>query len=130
MPAHAHVPTPDLSTTPRSIWRLTWPQMLMMFLVFCIGFTDVWTAGHISGDVQAAFGIVTQCVMFMLMVVMAMSSGGMAAVSQSIGAGRARRARCSGSAEAAGGAGNARGTREAGGLAASRFGQLARGGRP
>lgn len=93
MPAHAHVPTPDLSTTPRSIWRLTWPQMLMMFLVFCIGFTDVWTAGHISGDVQAAFGIVTQCVMFMLMVVMAMSSGGMAAVSQSIGAGRSRRAR-------------------------------------
>ena len=45
-------------------------------------------------------------------------------------AGRSRRARCSGSAEAAGGAGNARGTREAGGPAASRFGQLARGGRP
>lgn len=45
-------------------------------------------------------------------------------------AGHSRRARCSGSAEAAGGAGNARGTREAGGPAASQFGQLARGGRP
>lgn len=93
MPASLPPPVADLSTTPRSIWRLTWPQMLMMFLVFCIGFTNVWTAGHISGDVQAAFGIVTQCVMFLLMVVMAMSSGGMAAVSQSIGAGRPRRAR-------------------------------------
>ena len=85
--------SPDLSTSPRAIWRLTWPQMLMMFFFFCLGLCDVWTAGQISGDVQAAFGLVAQCAMFLNVLVMAMSSGAMAAVSQSMGANRLRRAR-------------------------------------
>lgn len=86
-------PTPDISTGPRDIWGLTWPQMLMMFFVFCLGLTDVWTAGRIGGDVQAAFGLVAQCAMFLQVLVMAMSSGAMAAISQSLGARRQRRAR-------------------------------------
>lgn len=81
------------STSPGAIWRLTWPQMLMMYLHFCIGFTDVWVAGQLGASVQAAFGIVMQCVVFLLLVANALSSGGVAAVSQSIGAGRHRRAR-------------------------------------
>lgn len=81
------------STSPGAIWRLTWPQMLMMYLHFCIGFTDVWVAGQLGASVQAAFGIVMQCVVFLLLVANALSSGGVAAVSQSIGAGRQRRAR-------------------------------------
>ena len=85
--------TPNLSTSPRAIWSLTWPQMLMMFFVFCLGLTDVWTAGRISGDVQAAFGLVAQCTMFLQVLVMAMSSGAMAAISQSLGAHKYRRAR-------------------------------------
>lgn len=87
------MPPSPLGTTPRDIWRLTWPQMLMMLLFFCLGLCDVWTAGRISGDVQAAFGLVAQCTMFLQVLVMAMSSGAMAAISQSMGAGRMRRAR-------------------------------------
>ena len=85
--------TPALGSSPRDIWRLTWPQMLMMFFFFCLGLCDVWTAGRISGEVQAAFGLVAQCAMFLQALVIAMSSGAMAAISQSMGALRMRRAR-------------------------------------
>lgn len=84
---------PDLSTSPRAIWHLAWPQLLMMYLVFIMGFITVWVAGHISADVQAALGMVTQCTMLLMVIVMAMSSGALAAVSQSMGAGHMDRAR-------------------------------------
>lgn len=83
----------DLSTSPRAIWRLAWPQMLMMYLVFIMGLITVWVAGQISADVQAALGMVTQCTLLLMVVVMAMSSGALAAVSQSLGAQRPERAR-------------------------------------
>lgn len=67
--------------------------MLMMYLHFCIGFTDVWVAGQLGASVQAAFGLVMQCVVFLLLVANALSSGGLAAVSQSIGGDMHRRAR-------------------------------------
>ncbi len=78
-------PRPDLSNSPRAIWRLTWPQMLMMYLVFFMGFTTVWAAGQISSEVQAALGMVTQCSLFMMVLIMAVSSGATAAISQSLG---------------------------------------------
>lgn len=74
-----------------SIWSLTWPQMLMMFFHFLIGFTDVWVAGRINADVQASFGIVSQCMFFLLVVATAMSSAAVAAISQALGAGLLRR---------------------------------------
>lgn len=77
----------------RAIWRLTLPQVCMMFFFFCLGLTDVWTAGQIGDDVQAAFGLVSQCVVFLQVLVMAMGSGAIAAISQSLGAGKPRRAR-------------------------------------
>ena len=53
------MPEPDLSVSPRAIWKLTWPQMLMMYLVFFMGFINIWVAGRISADVQAAPGTIT-----------------------------------------------------------------------
>ncbi|MDR2056008.1 MAG: MATE family efflux transporter [Desulfovibrio sp.] len=84
---------PDLSTSPRAVWRLTWPQMLMMYLMFFMGFIMVWVAGRISADVQAALGMVTQSGIFLSVVIMAVSSGATAAVSQSLGARKFLRAR-------------------------------------
>lgn len=81
------------STSPRAIWSLTWPQMLMMYVQFFTGFTTVWTAGRISADLQVALGMIAQCGLFFMVLCMALSSGGMAAVSQSFGAGRMLRAR-------------------------------------
>ncbi len=85
-------PTANVSTSPRAIWNLTWPQLMMMYFIFFIGLTDIWTAGRLSGDVQAALGMITQCITFLQVVSMALSSGALSCISQSLGAGRLRRA--------------------------------------
>lgn len=84
---------PDLSTSPRAVWRLTWPQMLMMYLFFFTGIITIWAAGQISQDVQASLGLVTQCSMFLMVIIMAISSGATAAITQSLGMGKVMRAR-------------------------------------
>lgn len=88
----AATPTPRLGTSPRAIWSLTWPQLLMMYIVFFMGLTVVWVGGQISADVQAALGMVTQCALFLMVVIMAVCSGATAAISQSLGAFRVLRA--------------------------------------
>ncbi len=82
---------PGQNTT-RLIWSLSWPQLLMMFSNFLIGFVDVWVAGRIDVRVQAALGIITQSLFVFLIIAMAVASGGMAAISQSLGAGKRLRA--------------------------------------
>ncbi len=77
----------------RSIWRLVWPQMLMMLSHFFIGFFDVLVAARIGKDVQASVGIIVQSMMFFQIIAMATASGATAAVSQSLGAGLVQRAR-------------------------------------
>ncbi|MBF0482068.1 MAG: MATE family efflux transporter [Desulfovibrionaceae bacterium] len=88
----AHATAPDINSSNRDIWRLTWPQMLMMGFNFLIGFVDVYVAGRISSEAQAAMGLLAQCLMLFLVLAVAVSGGAVAAVGQSLGAGRARRA--------------------------------------
>ena len=75
----------------RTIWNLTWPQILMMIFHFFIGVADVWVAGKISREVQASLGIISQSLFFMLVVAVALANGAVAAISQSEGAGLYRR---------------------------------------
>jgi MATE family multidrug resistance protein len=65
----------------------------MMMVQFGIAFVCVWVAGRINPVVQASFGMVAQCVMFLQVVAIAVGSGDIASISQSLGAGLARRAR-------------------------------------
>lgn len=76
----------------RNIWNLSWPQVVMMFFHFTIGFVDVWVAGQIDHTVQAAVGLVSQSLFFFLVIGMAMANGSVAAISQSMGAGLQKRA--------------------------------------
>jgi putative MATE family efflux protein len=71
----------------RTIWRLAWPQVVMMFFHFLIGFVDVWVAGRISREVQACVGMVSQSFFIFLVVAIAVANGTVAAISQSMGAG-------------------------------------------
>lgn len=87
------MPKTDLSVSPAAMWNLTWPQMLMMYLFFFSNIITIWVAGRLGPDVQAALGMVTQCTMFLMVVIMSISSGATAAISQSLGMGRERRAR-------------------------------------
>ncbi len=83
----------ELSFSFATMWQLTWPQMLVMLFFFCIGLCDVWAAGQVSNDVQAAFGIVSQGAVFLQVLALATGSGATAAISQSLGAKRETRAR-------------------------------------
>ncbi|MBQ7456523.1 MAG: MATE family efflux transporter [Desulfovibrio sp.] len=66
--------------------------MVSMYCVVATGITAVWTAGHINSDTQAALGMVNQCSLFLMVIIMAFSSGATAAVSQSLGADKTTRA--------------------------------------
>lgn len=80
--------TTDMSHAPyRTIWNLSWPQVLMMLAHFFIGMADVWVAGHINREVQASLGIISQSLFFLLVVAVAFANGAVAAISQSLGAG-------------------------------------------
>ncbi len=76
----------------REIWQLTWPQISMLMCQFFISFTDVWVAGKIGPDVQAAIGIITQCQMLLMSLVMAASTGAVASIAQALGAKKVIRA--------------------------------------
>lgn len=82
----------DASTPYRSIWRLTWPQILMMIFQFLIGVADVYVCGRIGREAQAAMGLVSQALFFFLTVAIAVANGSVAALSQSLGAGKKLRA--------------------------------------
>ncbi len=83
----------ELSFSFATMWQLTWPQMLVMLFFFCIGLCDVWAAGQVSNDVQAAFGIVAQGAVFLQVLAIATAGGATAAISQSLGAQRELRAK-------------------------------------
>ncbi len=74
------------------IWGLVWPQMMMLLCSIIVNLTDIWAAGRVSSDVQAAVGISFQIQVFLMVFGWALGAGGMAAVSQSMGAGRFTRA--------------------------------------
>lgn len=75
------------------IWRLTWPQLLMMCFQFLVGLTDVWVAGKIHRDVQAVLGVVVQCQFILLIIGTATANASVAAMSQALGANLPDRAR-------------------------------------
>ncbi len=75
-----------------TIWGLVWPQMMMLLCSIVVNLTDIWAAGKISSDVQAAVGLSFQLQVFLMVFGWALGTGGMAAVSQSMGAGHFRRA--------------------------------------
>ena len=89
----ADKPSGDEDSPGRKIWYLAWPQLLMMFFHFWIGFFDVYVAGGIGEDIQAALGLITQTLLFFLIVAMALSNGAVSTISQSLGAGRTLRAK-------------------------------------
>lgn len=75
-----------------TIWALAWPQILMMFLTFLIGFVDVYVGGRLDRETQAVIGILSQAMFFFQVLASAVANGAVAAVSQSEGAGNPLRA--------------------------------------
>ena len=90
--------TPDTQTSKQStnkfisgnisgaIWQISWPMMLIMLFNFVVGFTDIYVAGLINPEVQAAVGFVGQLYFLLIIIANAISTGSIALVSRAIGA--------------------------------------------
>jgi MATE family multidrug resistance protein len=76
----------------RNIWQLSWPMLLIMIFDFFVGFADVYVAGFISPEVQAAVGFVSLLYFFVIIIANAISIGTVALVSRAIGGGNFGRA--------------------------------------
>ena len=90
--AKSSAATGPAPTSIRALLAITWPQLMMMLFQMLIGFTDVFVAGRIDGGVQAALGLVTECMFVFLVLGMAVANAGVATISQSLGARLHRRA--------------------------------------
>ncbi len=62
-------------------WQVAWPMTLIMFFEFLISLTDVYIAGRVNKEVQAAYGFVAQVYFIFIVVANAFSAGAVAVVS-------------------------------------------------
>ncbi len=63
-------------------WSVSWPLTLIMFFDFLIGLTDVYIAGRISKDIQAAYGFVIQLYFILIVIANALTVGTVSVVSR------------------------------------------------
>jgi putative MATE family efflux protein len=86
--------TATLTTGPfwGHIWQLSWPMLLIMIFNFMVGFADIYVAGLINPEVQAAIGFISQLYFLLIIVANAISIGTVALISRNIGAGDIARA--------------------------------------
>lgn len=75
-----------------NIWQLSWPMLIIMVLNFIVGFTDIYVAGLINPQVQAAVGFISQLYFLVVIVANAVSIGTLALVSRAVGANDLERA--------------------------------------
>ena len=69
----------------RNIWEIAWPIVLMTVFYFLVGLADIYVAGLISSEVQAAVGFVGQIYFLVTIVANAMSVGTLVLVSRAVG---------------------------------------------
>jgi putative MATE family efflux protein len=75
-----------------NIWQLSWPMLLIMIFNFFVGFTDVYVAGFINAEAQAAIGFVSQLYFLIIIIANSISIGTLALVSRAVGSGDSQKA--------------------------------------
>jgi MATE family, multidrug efflux pump len=68
-------------------WRIAWPMTLIMLFDFLIGLTDVYVAGRVGKDIQAAYGFVIQIYLVFIVIANALTVGTVSVVSRLYSAG-------------------------------------------
>ena len=63
-------------------WQVAWPMTLIMFFEFLISVTDVYVAGKIGKEIQAAYGFVIQIYFISIVVANALTVGAVSVVSR------------------------------------------------
>jgi putative MATE family efflux protein len=82
MPTGSPAPPSSTRELMRNSWAVAWPMTLIMLFEFAIAFTDVWIAGRIGKEVQAAYGLVTQIYFIFTILGNAFTAGTVALVSR------------------------------------------------
>ena len=72
----------DLRDTLSRSWSVSWPMTLIMFFEFLIGLTDVYIAGKVGKEVQAAYGFVIQLYFIFIVIANAVTVGTVSIVSR------------------------------------------------
>jgi MATE family multidrug resistance protein len=72
----------DLRDTLSRSWSISWPLTLIMFFEFVIGLTDVYIAGKVGKEVQAAYGFVIQLYFIFIVIANALTVGTVSVVSR------------------------------------------------
>ena len=72
----------DLRGTLSRSWSISWPLTLIMFFEFVIGLTDVYIAGKVGKEVQAAYGFVIQLYFIFIVIGNAITVGTVSVVSR------------------------------------------------
>jgi len=68
-------------------WSVSWPITVMMLFEFCVGLVDVFIAGQVGKEAQAAYGFVMQLYFVFIIVVNALTTGAVSVVSRLFTAG-------------------------------------------
>ncbi len=63
-------------------WHVAWPMTLIMLFKFLIGLTDVYVAGRVGKDAQAAYGFVIQLYFMFIVIANALTVGAVSVVSR------------------------------------------------
>jgi len=66
----------------RQSWAVSWPMTLIMFFLFLIGLTDVYVAGRIGKEIQAAYGLASQIYFIFSIIVFALTVGSVSLISR------------------------------------------------
>ncbi|MBU6454924.1 MAG: MATE family efflux transporter [Cyanobacteria bacterium REEB67] len=73
-------------STLAAIYHMSWPMLVQMLIISAASFADVYVAGKLGSETQAAIGICNQVWFLMILMTIALSSGTMALISRFWGA--------------------------------------------
>jgi putative MATE family efflux protein len=76
-----------MGSTWRAIWKVSWPLLLNMFTIAFVCFVEIWIAGRLGYESQAAVGFSFQIWNLMMLLSVAISAASTALVSRFWGAG-------------------------------------------
>lgn len=78
----AFVQREDVKSYISRSWSVSWPLTLIMVFEFLIGLTDVYIAGRVSKEIQAAYGFVIQFYFVLIVIANALTVGTVSVVSR------------------------------------------------
>ncbi len=87
MTIHSYIGKPEIKNFLRESWSMSWPMTLIMFFEFMTGLVDVYIAGKIGKEIQAAYGFIIQLYFVFIIVGNALTVGAVSIISRLFTAG-------------------------------------------